>query len=131
MTPCDGKCQNLQKTLRYVCASSHSFRDINILNCCPSKGRSRSRNTIFAKTSYDGKCQNLQKTLNIFALAFTVSEILKFKMFDLQKVGQGYVVQFSHCWPSMANIKIYKNHPMYFLVLDLTVADIHLIFWTL
>ena len=44
----------------------------------------------------------------IFALDLAVSEILNFKLCDLQKVGQAQVVQFSQCHHSMTNAKIYK-----------------------
>ena len=43
-----------------------------------------------------------------FALALTVSEILPFKIVDLEKVGQGHGVQFSQWQQPMANVKIYK-----------------------
>ena len=48
-------------TLIYFCASfSHRFTDTNILNFLSSKGRSRSRSTIFAMTLFAGICKNLQ-----------------------------------------------------------------------
>ena len=51
-----------------------------------------SRSTIFAMTTFDGICQYLEMSPNIFAQALTVSEILTFKMFDLQTVGQGHEI---------------------------------------
>ena len=59
----------------HFCPSSHHFRDIHISNC------------------------------------------------DLQKVNQMHGIQFSQYFHSMANIKIYKNHPMHF-TLFLTVSEI-------
>ena len=43
----------------------------------------------------------------------------RFKMFtfqivDLQKVAQGHTMQFSKCFHSIANIKVYKNRPKNF-----------------
>ena len=43
-----------------------------------------------------------------FALAITVSEIVKFKMFEVQKVGQAQSKIFA-LRPSMANVKIHKR----------------------
>ena len=60
-------------------------------------------------TPFDGKCQNLEKTNYIFALALANSDILTIKMFDLQKVGQGYGVWFSQWHHSMKNVKSYKR----------------------
>ena len=42
-------------------------------------------------------------------LAYTVFEILTFKIVDLQKVCQGHEVQFWHLHHSMANVQIYKG----------------------
>ena len=42
--------------------------------------------------------------------ALTVFEILKFEMFDLEKVGQGYGVQHRQCRRQIANVKNYKRH---------------------
>ena len=52
-----------------------------------------------------------------FALAFTVSEILTFLIFDLHKVGQDHRVEFSQLRHLMANIKICKSHFLHFLFL--------------
>ena len=45
-------------------------------------------------------------------LAFIVSEILKILTFNLQKVGQGHGLKFSHIGHTKANTKIYNGHPM-------------------
>ena len=55
-----------------------------------------------------------------FELALTVSDILTFQMFELQKVGQGHGIYISQCCPSMANIKIYTSSLMHFSLLSLT-----------
>ena len=44
--------------------------------------------------------------------------------FELQKVGQGYVVQFSQCYHSTANVRINKDLQHIF-VLALTVSEIY------
>ena len=49
------------------------------------------------------------------ALALTVSEILTLDSFNLQKVGQGHIIQLSQCCRSMENIKIYKSRPPEYL----------------
>ena len=46
-------------------------------------------------TTFDGICENPERTLAHFALALTVSDILKLYIFYLQ-TGQGHFVQFSH-----------------------------------
>ena len=51
----------------------------------------------------------------IFALALTVSEIKKHKMFAFQKTGHGHGVCSVELIRSMANVKIYKS-PIYFCV---------------
>ena len=65
------------------CASSHHFRDITISNLLPSKSRSRSRSTIFARRPFDGKYEKVVPC--IFALILTDSEILMFHFFILKK----------------------------------------------
>ena len=59
-------------------------------------------------TLFDDKCQILQISPIHSALASTVSERHKLKFVELQKVGQGHVVQISQWHNSMANVKIYK-----------------------
>ena len=58
------------------------------------------------------------KSDHMFALALTVSEILKFHIFDLEKVGQGHFV-----YHSLANIQIYKV-ALHIFTLALTVLQI-------
>ena len=60
---------------------------------------------------------------HIFALAFTISEIYKFEIVYLEKVGQGRGLRLSQSHHSMANAKIYKCLPHIFL-LALTDSDI-------
>ena len=68
---------------------------------------------------------NLRKVIaGIFMLAFTVSEILWFEMFDLENFGQGYVVQHLQWSHSMENINIYKCHTRAFFLLALTIFQI-------
>ena len=43
-----------------------------------------------------------------FALAFTISDIIAFEMFDIQKLGQAHAVQFSRLLHSISNVRIYK-----------------------
>ena len=59
---------------------------------------------------FDGTYQNLQKTLHIFAPAFTISETVAFKMFDLEKFGHGREVQHSQRCHSISNISPCKSH---------------------
>ena len=54
--------------------------------------------------------------MHFFAKSLTVSEILTFKNFDLQKVDQDQGLQFSRCCHSMANIKIYKRRSFTFFI---------------
>ena len=54
--------------------------------------------------------------LHNFALALTVSEILTFIFFYIQKVGQGHGVQFLQRRYSMANVRIHKHHYFTFLI---------------
>ena len=46
---------------------------------------------------------------HFFAIAFTISKILAFKMFDLEILGQGRLVQHSQCCHSMALFKSSLN----------------------
>ena len=62
--------------------------------CNVHSSRSTSWITVFAMMPFDGKYQNLQKT-HMLALALTVSVIITFDIFVLQKVGQGHGMQFS------------------------------------
>ena len=135
MAPFDDKFQHRQKTRAHFCASTYRFRDIKLQNLWPSKNRSTPRSIILAMTSFDGKCQNLQKTLtlqHIFALALAVSEILRFQMFGLEKVGQGYGPQLSQWRHSIVNIKSYKIYMKIISALYLIVNEIwkHLKSWT-
>ena len=52
---------------------------------------------------------------HIFVLALTVSEILKFQILYIQKVGKGHGEQFSYWHYSMGNANIYKRHPHFFV----------------
>ena len=54
---------------------------------------SRSRSTHLAMTNSRWQMSKSTIDCHIFALALTILEILQFKMFDLQKVGQGHGVQ--------------------------------------
>ena len=68
------------------CASSHCFRDMNILHFSPSKSMSKSRSKIVSMTQFDRKWPNLQiySLPHIFVLALIVSEIYKLKMLHFQ-----------------------------------------------
>ena len=61
-----------------------------------------------------------------FALALTVSEIYKFGIVYLQKVGNGHGVQFSKSHLLMANVKVDKCLP-YIFAIALTVSQVKLI----
>ena len=74
-------------------------------------------------TTFIGKCQNLQKTATQFVLALNVTEITKFQICYLQKVGQSHGLQFSQLHHLIANDKIYKYLP-YIFVLALSVSEI-------
>ena len=87
------------------------------------KNRSRSRSILFRNQPFDDKYQNLQVVPCIFALALTISEILAFQIFDLEKLGQGQGVQFLQLRHSMANIKVNKSRLIYFPP-ALTVSEI-------
>ena len=63
------------------------------------------------------------KESHIFALALTVSEIIKFTIIDLQKVGKSHEVQFSYRHHSMVNVKFYKSLSHIF-ALALAVSEI-------
>ena len=56
---------------------------------------------------------------HMLGLTLTVSDILKFKVCNFQRVYQGHGVQFSQWHHSMANVKIYKRLP-YIFALALT-----------
>ena len=58
--------------------------------------------------SFDGKYQYTKVAPCSLELALTVSEIVTFKIFNLQKVGQGHGVQLSQKRYSMSNIKVYN-----------------------
>ena len=60
-------------------------------------------------------CWQMSKSIQVvlFALALTVFEILTFKIFALQKVGQGQGLQFLQYCISVANIKFYKRISMH------------------
>ena len=88
------------------------------------KSRSQSQSAIFAVTPCYDKCKNLQMSPQIFALALTVSEIHKFLICYLQKVGQDYGVQFCQLHHSMVNVKIYKCLQDIFFALALTVSEV-------
>ena len=60
--------------------------------------------------SFDAKIEYVSEPLRIVALALTISEI-----FDLEKVGQGHIIQLLKWCNSMENIKIYKSHNTLFL----------------
>ena len=78
----------------------------------------------FSQFPFDGTYQNLQMSpVKKLALAFTFSEILQYKNFDLKKVGQAQGVQFCHLNRWMENVKIYKCLLRSF-ALALTVSDI-------
>ena len=87
------RCQwQVYKSINVVLCISrcHRFRDINILNVRLSKSRSSSEYN-FRNEPFDGKCQNLQTIAAHFCASF-YRYILRFVMFDLQKVGQGHRV---------------------------------------
>ena len=48
---------------------------------------------------------------HIFTLALTVSDIISYLIFDLEKVDQGHGVRFFQLHHSMAKVKIYKRLP--------------------
>ena len=59
------------------------------------------------------------KVSTLFTLSLTISEILRFEMFDLENVGQGHLVQHSQWNHLVANINFYKSQsPHFTLVLD-------------
>ena len=68
------------------CLSCHRFRDTKVSNLLPSKVGQVSWNSTFAIVYFDGKYQKLIVPC-ISALDLTVSDILTFEMFDLEKIG--------------------------------------------
>ena len=46
----------------------------------------------------------------IFASALTISEILTFELFDIEKVGRNGKILFRQCWPSIADNKTYRGN---------------------
>ena len=63
---------------------------------------------------YDGKIPKSIKEC-IFALALTISMMLAFELFDLEKVGQCHRVQHVNLCHS-ATIKIYNCHLLHFFI---------------
>ena len=95
------------------CTSSR-FWDNNATYFYLKRSRARSWSTIFAMTPFEGNNQNLQKSSD--ALFLTISEILTFHVFDLQKGDQDDGVQFSQLGHSMAIVKIYKRNFLHFFI---------------
>ena len=125
-------------TPTFFCASYHRFRDIHICNVesrpegdaiwrrqkAFSTFFKSSQVAIFITASFDGIYHTLQMFLTHFSIAFTVSEIPKFLIYDFQKVGQGHGVQYSLLHHSMANVIIYKCLP-HILCLTVTISEIY------
>ena len=91
----------------------------------PSKRRSKSPSTIFTwhHSMATGK---IYKCLpHIFVLALTITDI-KIYRFDLSKVGQGHVLQFSQWRHSMANVKMYTKASHIFLRYSHCFRDINI-----
>ena len=65
---------------------------------------------------------SIKMCLRIFAPALTVSDLLTFKMFDLEKVGQHQGVQLLQWHHSMANIKICINNFLHSLCSQETIC---------
>ena len=66
------------KTLTYFGASVHRFRDTIIINCWPSRSRSRLRSIIFPWHHSTANVKIYKRLIHIYVLAFTVSRILHF-----------------------------------------------------
>ena len=67
----------------HICASSYRFRFSHFL---PSKSRSTSRSAIFANYFIRRQIQNLQMSpTHFFASSYRFRDIIKFKIFDVQK----------------------------------------------
>ena len=64
--------------------------------------------------------------MHFFAPALTVSEIFTFQIGDLQYVDHG--IEFSQCFHSMAEIKIYKSRSMHFCVISDCIREINVRF---
>ena len=124
ITPFDGKCQNLQKTPTHFCARYCRFRYINILTF---------KMLIKVTEAQFLKCHHLMANVKIYTrlphiipLALTVSEIYKFKFFNLHKVGQDHRIQFLQSHLSMANVIIYKCQISLILVNSLRCLSLKL-----
>ena len=55
------------------------------------------------------KRQYVRSIFDIFAPALTVSEIITFKIFDLEKLGPGHEVKRLQCRHLIPNVKFYKS----------------------
>ena len=101
MTSFDGKCQNLQTTPTHFCTGSYRFRYVRIWNVWPAENRSTSRSTISEWCNSIAKVKIYTILPHVFAVALSVSDILQFKTFYLQKVGQVHGVQLTQ-WRQMS-----------------------------
>ena len=110
ITPFDFKRQNLQMSLTNFCGSSYRYTFFKIFT---AEKVDQGHGVQFSQLPHSMVNIKIYKYLpDIFVLARIVSEIQKYKHFDLQKVGQ---VQFWQLHHSMANVKIDKCHLNKFL----------------
>ena len=91
-------------------ASSHRFRDVNILNVWPSKSRSRSQSTSLAMKHLIVNVKIYNWLPHIFALAHTVWKILIFILLPSKCRSRSRSTSLAW-YHSMANVKIFKWLP--------------------
>ena len=86
-----------------IFALAFTTSEILTLTLFTLKSRSMWWGITFVMVSVAGKYQtnSIEIAGCIFTLAVAVSDLLTFKMFNSQKVGYGYIVQLSQCFPSM------------------------------
>ena len=66
------------------------------------------------------------KVISHVALAHAFSEILKFQIFNHEKVGQGHWVQLSQWYHSLANNQIFKSCSVHFCARSHRSSDINI-----
>ena len=80
------------------------------LQFCPAKCRSISQSTTSTMVPIDGKYENIQVIFDISALALTISEILKFGLYDQKNRSRSWGTTFERApFHGKYDIKIYKG----------------------
>ena len=105
MTPFDSKCKSLQKSFTHFCAGFYHFRDF-FLNFWPSKLHI----VQFSQRHHLMANAKIYKCLpHIFALASNASEIYKFEICEIQKIGYNLCNDATRWKMSKSTNVLYKN----------------------